>query len=105
LRGFALKTGIKYCGGCNPLYDRVKFINSLKEIYKHIVCFESAIEGVLYDVVLIVCGCERCCASSDKLLSKYKKICITKEKDFLDVCRLMDEIIQLIRSESIELGS
>ena len=98
-----MKIGIKYCGGCNPSYDRVKFINSLKEIYQGEVYFESAVEGFLYDATLIVCGCERCCASGDKLSSKYKKICITKEQDFSDVRRLIDEIIQLKGSEVIEL--
>ena len=52
--------GVKYCGGCNPRYDRPAEISKVKESYSDIT-FESYNFKKEYDRVLLVCGCERMC--------------------------------------------
>lgn len=56
-----LRVGIKYCGGCNPEYDRVAVVNHIKERLRdkiEIVRPES--EDV--DLILSVNGCRTACA-------------------------------------------
>lgn len=56
-----LRVGIKYCGGCNPEYDRVAVVDHIKRSLKdeiEIVPPES--EDV--DLILSVNGCSTACA-------------------------------------------
>jgi len=56
-----LRVGIKYCGGCNPEYDRVAIVDHIKQSMQdkiEIVRPES--EGV--DLILSVNGCSTACA-------------------------------------------
>ena len=64
-----LRVGIKYCGGCNPEYDRVALVEQIKERLAGKVCFvppES--EGV--DIILAMHGCKTACAD----LSGFRRI-------------------------------
>ena len=62
-----MNIGVKYCGGCNPKYDRgALFGRTLKNYPEH--SFEIADETKEYDVLLVICGCERACANT----SRYK---------------------------------
>ena len=56
-----LRVGVKYCGGCNPEYDRAALVEQIKKRLAGKVCFalpES--EGV--DNILAVYGCKTACA-------------------------------------------
>ena len=53
--------GIKYCGGCNPSFDRVAFAQKLMENHNDLN-FESAGETRYYDLLVLVNGCTRACA-------------------------------------------
>ena len=56
-----IRIGIKYCGGCNPAYDRVAAVNRIKETLKDRVEFLPADEKHL-DLILAVQGCPTACA-------------------------------------------
>ena len=56
-----MNIGIKFCGGCNPRYDRLNLVNRIKEIAPH-HNFKTYTEG-FSEVTLVVCGCKRACAS------------------------------------------
>ena len=43
-----MKIGVRFCGGCNPRYDRGAFYNEIIECYPD-HDFEIAKEGVFYD--------------------------------------------------------
>lgn len=62
-----MRVGIKYCGGCNPRYDRVAFVEGLKCQYEE-TDFELAAPGTLYDYLLVVCGCQARCADIQGLM-------------------------------------
>lgn len=75
-----MKIGIKYCGGCNPSFDRKQFVNLLKKEFND-TTFEDADRNTCYDLMLVICGCVRECANS--IDYKYRKILyITKKDDF-----------------------
>lgn len=52
--------GIKFCGGCNPKYDRGKLYGSIREAWQE-HSFETADENKKYDLLLVITGCERAC--------------------------------------------
>jgi len=80
--------GIKYCGGCNPEYDRVAIVDHIKQSLKdkiEIVRPES--EDV--DLILSVNGCSTACADL-KIFEGMEIHTITSLKDsnkFIKVIR------------------
>lgn len=61
-----MRCGIKFCGGCNPKYDRARAVEELKSSLDCEIDFEYASEDGHYDVLLVVCGCPNCCASYEQ---------------------------------------
>jgi hypothetical protein len=57
-----MKVGVRYCGGCNPRYDRGGVFQKIRDRLQD-VDFEIAKEGVEYDALLVIGGCTSCCAS------------------------------------------
>lgn len=60
--------GVKFCGGCNPRYDRGKALADIKKEMQGQAEFVVAEEGGEYDYLLVIGGCTNCCAS----YSQYK---------------------------------
>ena len=57
-----MKRGIKYCGGCNSRYDRVKLA---KQYEKNLGCtFEIANSEDHYDEIYVFCGCTSRCVNT-----------------------------------------
>jgi len=68
-------TGVKFCGGCNPDYDRTELLSVIKARYPD-MDFEYAEEGCLYDCVLFICGCDVRCAEHSGYQAGIKDIWI-----------------------------
>ena len=75
-----LKVGIKYCGGCNPFYDRVALVKRIERRLKGKVAFVSAAADDDVDLVLAVEGCNTACADLSSFDGKEIRI-ITKGQD------------------------
>lgn len=60
-----MKIGVKYCGGCNPYYERKTAVEQLNRRFADVV-FETAVTDKEYDVILLVCGCKRACIKDSK---------------------------------------
>jgi len=57
---------VKYCGGCNPLYDRVELVRRVEEALSNSVRFTPVGEEKEGDAVLVVSGCHvRCAGTTD----------------------------------------
>ena len=54
-----VKIGLKYCGGCNPDYDRVALVEKLKNTLSGSVVFVSMDDNP--GLVLVIQGCETAC--------------------------------------------
>lgn len=57
-----VKVGLKYCGGCNPTFNRVEFVKDLT------ASLDSVVEWVSFEdegisCLLIVNGCEIACVN------------------------------------------
>ena len=74
-----LKVGIKYCGGCNPYYDRVALVKRIERRLKGKVAFVSAADDDV-DLVLAVEGCNTACADLSPFDGNKIRI-ITQVKD------------------------
>jgi len=74
-----LKIGIKYCGGCNPYYDRVALVKRIESRLQGKVEFVSAANDDV-DLVLAVEGCNTACADLSSFDENKIRI-ITKTED------------------------
>ncbi len=73
--------GIKYCGGCNPVYDRAKRVRKLKETNpEHEYVTPKGDE--VCDYWVVVCGCSRRCAEIKNLKARYKVAVVWDEESF-----------------------
>lgn len=82
--------GVKFCGGCNPRYDRGKALETMKEQMQGKAEFVIAEEGKEYDVLLVIGGCTNCCASYCQYKSKNDTILMWDENH-------IDKTIQQIK--------
>lgn len=73
-----LKVGIKYCGGCNPYYDRVALVKRIERRLQGQVEFFSAANDDV-DFVLAVEGCQTACADLSAFQGKSIHIISRKE--------------------------
>ena len=64
-----LKVGIKYCGGCNPYYDRVALVKRIESRLRGKVAFVSPANDSV-DVVIAVEGCQTACADLESFQGK-----------------------------------
>lgn len=52
--------GIKYCGGCNPTYQRRSIVTRAQEEFPHVQFFAYD-PTISYDLVVVICGCMEEC--------------------------------------------
>lgn len=55
-----LRCTVKFCGGCNPRYDRGAVYQAVRDALADTAMFASPQDGERYDVLLIVRGCTGC---------------------------------------------
>ena len=63
--------GVRYCGGCNPRFDRLAGVEALKRACPRAI-FRAAEPDVVYDVLLVVGGCTACCADQTGLTGRTR---------------------------------
>ena len=83
---------IKYCGGCNPRFDRAEIEHRLKERFPFYTYLTNAQEDT--DVVIILCGCGSACASVDDCYGTYGRFVLWKETAWDALCDFMNSIKQ-----------
>ena len=60
-----MKCGVKFCGGCNPRYERGEDFRKYKKERSNVE-FYYADENERYDILLVIGGCTSCCASYEQ---------------------------------------
>lgn len=83
-----MKCGVRFCGGCNPRYNRREALQEIENHFKDID-FVNAAEGVPHDLLLVIGGCSNCCAAYEQFHSKEG---VLKMWDKTHVERICDEI-------------
>lgn len=76
-----MRIGIKFCGGCNPYYERGEAVRRLKERFpQH--SFEAVSAEERYDMVLLVCGCRRACVEYYRGATAGRYIVLKDSEEF-----------------------
>ncbi len=65
--------GVRYCGGCNPRYDRVALVRRLEGLLPG-MALVPARPGAHYPAVVVVCGCPSRCANVGDLAQPAGKL-------------------------------
>jgi hypothetical protein len=74
------KIGVKYCGGCNPSYERVEIVHRAQSHLNHPFHFVHHDQPDI-DAMLLMNGCQRACALQD-LNRTVTHFSVTGENDF-----------------------
>ena len=94
--GETVKMGLKYCGGCNPEYDRVALVRHIEESLQGRVKFVSP-EGEGVGLILAVEGCSTACADLSAFQGKEIRVITTIDG--------ADRFIQEIREQAESFGN
>ena len=54
------KVALKYCGGCNPEYDRVEYVRRIKSAAGNSIEWVT-LEDSGFEAVLLIQGCQTAC--------------------------------------------
>lgn len=73
--------GIKYCGGCNPFYNRARRVEKFRKDNPEHEYVNSA-EDTVCDYWMVVCGCGRRCADIKNLNARKKVVLLWDEESF-----------------------
>lgn len=98
-RGINLVVGIKYCGGCNPRYDRLDFSKKIMQDYKDQILFKTVSQDEEYDAILVICGCRSMCAEHVIYNSRYGKVFCSHISDYKRVCGELERIMEIKNGE------
>lgn len=91
--------GVRYCGGCNPTFDRVSVVKRLQKLLPDL-SFVNAEPGKPYAAVLIVNGCSNACTSTLNLaVPSYRQLNIG---GFADLLPARDRLRELLTQEETQ---
>ncbi len=75
------KIGVKYCGGCNPGYERVELMERVQVRFSNRFVFLRHDEPDM-DALILVGGCHRVCAGEHLDAAAIPHCLVTGEDDF-----------------------
>ncbi len=58
------KIALKFCGGCDPGFDRVEYFRRIRDSAGAAILWVSVEEGD-FDTILLIQGCETACPEKD----------------------------------------
>jgi len=85
-----MKCGVRFCGGCNPRFDRGEAYEKIRTQLKDEIEFDYAKEDDWYDVILVIGGCTNCCASYDHYRTRRGVVKVYNAED-------VDKTIQILK--------
>lgn len=88
--------GVKFCGGCNPRYDRGKALQTIKKERPNID-FVLAKEGKTYDYLIVIGGCTACCASHCQYISENGLVKMWDREHIAEVLKDLDKVAESLK--------
>lgn len=83
---------IRYCGGCNPRYDRKKIVQRIQKAFSLHTLLINSQEAA--DAVVILCGCSSACAVSREDYENPNVFVMWKEEDWYALSDSLERILQ-----------
>lgn len=74
-----LRCTVKFCGGCNPRYDRGEAYQTVRTSLADAASFSYPEDGVRYDVLLIIRGCTGCSYLYEEIDADHRVIIDSKD--------------------------
>ena len=66
---------VKFCGGCNPRYERGEAYRKIRTALSETAVFETPQEGKHYELLLIIRGCTQCPYLYEEINADQRIIC------------------------------
>ena len=86
-----LRCTVKFCGGCNPRYDRGEAYQTVRSSLSGAAEFSYPEDGASYDVLLIIRGCTGCPYLYEEINAAHRVI-ITESSQIADAIREIEQI-------------
>lgn len=86
-----LRCTVKFCGGCNPRYDRGEAYQTVRSSLSGAAEFSYPEDGASYDVLLIIRGCTGCPYLYEEIDAAHRVI-ITESPQIADAIREIEQI-------------
>jgi hypothetical protein len=67
------KIALKYCGGCDPEFDRVKYFKQIQNAAGDLLEWVT-MDDPDFETVLIISGCDTACPVEKMVLAPYRRI-------------------------------
>lgn len=80
-----IEVGLKYCGGCNPVYDRKEIADIIGR--QPGINLKPYDENEIFDTVLIICGCSVDCINICEYKSRYGTVLINSPEQVYEVIK------------------
>lgn len=79
---------VKFCGGCNPRFDRMEFASRLEENFpEH--SFQKEYKDP--DISLVICGCPSACAGRADAAAPYGTCTLWSSDSYDEACRFIND--------------
>lgn len=76
-----MKIGVKFCGGCNPTYERGEAYKKYRAMFPEHQ-YETVNLQKKYDRILVICGCDKACLREYREAAADEYLIFTKKNDF-----------------------
>jgi hypothetical protein len=86
--------GVKFCGGCNPRYERGKALAAVKEHFGESPRFAYAEEGRHYDLLLYIAGCVNRCTALSAYPSERGIVSLWDEDRIGETCARIEDVLR-----------
>ncbi len=86
-----MTVNIRFCGGCNPHYNRGDFARRLIETYPQLHFIYNAEEDT--DAVILLCGCTAACARVPEEYGAFGRITVCEARAWYEVREFLDKVI------------
>ena len=89
-----MEVGVKYCGGCNPRYNRKALLQRLITHFKDKIAFQNISGEKTYDIILVLSACKTNCTDFQSLKSRKGFVCVTGEEDYEEVVGELAKLVE-----------
>jgi len=86
-----IKIAVKYCGGCNPRFNRLDFVANLFDSFPQLEFSKADTDEPC--MALTICGCQCACADFSYAQNVAKKILICDESEFETLCEQLNSLL------------
>ncbi len=93
-----MKVGIKFCGGCNPRYDRRQALTKLQKDFESVEWVTDS--AAICDFWLVACGCARECVDISNLLASKKVMVLANTIDYINAKKELELEISQSKDDS-----